>query len=134
MNLNQRKQRRKFAETLLSNFLRTLEQEPIMLKKIAAVFLLAFVVTPSLAQTEKPEKVLKIISSLPRTGSANAQTTTMVNGIQLAIDEVHGKIGDYTIVYEDRQSAARQLGSCRRSAERQQGCARRECDCLHRNV
>ena len=82
-----------------------------MLKNIAAVFLLAFTVTPSLAQTEKPEKVLKIISSLPRTGSANAQTTTMVNGIQLAIDEVNGKIGDYTIVYEDMDDASPQRGN-----------------------
>ena len=70
-----------------------------MLKNIAAVCLLAFAITPALAQGEKPEKVLKIISSLPRTGSANAQTTTMVNGIQLAIDEVNGKVGDYTNVY-----------------------------------
>jgi len=27
---------------------------------------------------------LKIVSSLPRTGSANAQTTSMVNGIKMA--------------------------------------------------
>ena len=35
---------------------------------------------------------LKIVSSLPRTGSANAQTTSMVNGIKMAIDEVGGQI------------------------------------------
>ena len=82
-----------------------------MLKNIAVVCLLAFAVTPALAQGEKPEKVLKIISSLPRTGSANAQTTTMVNGIQLAIDEVNGKVGDYTIVYEDMDDASPQRGN-----------------------
>ena len=46
-------------------------------------------------------KVIKIVSSLPRTGSANAQTTTTVNGIRMAIEEVGGKVGEFTIVYED---------------------------------
>ena len=34
-----------------------------MLKNIAVVCLLAFAVTPAMAQGDKPEKVLKIISS-----------------------------------------------------------------------
>jgi branched-chain amino acid transport system substrate-binding protein len=53
---------------------------------------------------------IKIVSSLPRTGSANAQTTTIVNGIKLAIDEAGGKVGDFTIVYEDWDDASAKKG------------------------
>jgi branched-chain amino acid transport system substrate-binding protein len=56
------------------------------------------------------EKTIKIVSSLPRTGSANAQTTTIVNGIRLAIEEVNGKVGDFTIVYEDWDDASAKKG------------------------
>jgi ABC-type uncharacterized transport system permease subunit len=35
---------------------------------------------------------VKIVSSLPRTGSANAQTSTIVNGIRLALEEVGNSI------------------------------------------
>ena len=55
-------------------------------------------------------KVVKIVSSLPRTGSANAQTTTIVNGIRMAIDEVGGKVGDFTLVYEDWDDASAKKG------------------------
>ncbi len=54
---------------------------------------------------------LKIVSSLPRTGSANAQTTTIVNGIKLAIDEVGGKVGEWTIQYQDMDDASPQRGN-----------------------
>lgn len=53
---------------------------------------------------------IKIVSSLPRTGSANAQTTTIVNGIKMAIDEVGGKVGDFTITYEDWDDASAKKG------------------------
>ncbi len=54
---------------------------------------------------------LKIISSLPRTGSANAQTSTMVNGINLAIAEVGGQVDGWTIAYEDMDDASPQRGN-----------------------
>src|SRR5689334_17673028 len=54
--------------------------------------------------------VIKIWSSLPRTGSANAQTTTIVNGIRLAIEDVGGKIGDFQIIYEDKDDASAKKG------------------------
>jgi len=54
---------------------------------------------------------IKIVSSLPRTGSANAQTTSMVNGIKMAIAEVGGKIGDAAISYEDWDDASPQRGN-----------------------
>lgn len=56
-------------------------------------------------------QVIKIVSSLPRTGSANAQTTTLVNGMRMAIEEVGGKVGDFTIVYEDWDDASPQRGN-----------------------
>lgn len=56
-------------------------------------------------------KVIKLVSSLPRTGSANAQSTSVVNGIKMAVDEVGGKVGDFTIAYEDWDDASPQRGS-----------------------
>jgi branched-chain amino acid transport system substrate-binding protein len=54
---------------------------------------------------------IKIVSSLPRTGSSNAQSTSMVNGIRIAIDEVGGKVARYEILYEDWDDASPQRGS-----------------------
>ena len=54
---------------------------------------------------------LKIVSSLPRTGSANAQTTSMVNGIKMAIDEVGGQVDGFKIEYEDMDDASPQRGN-----------------------
>jgi branched-chain amino acid transport system substrate-binding protein len=45
--------------------------------------------------------VLRIVSSLPKTGSANGQATSIANGIRLAIKEVDGKVGPYSIEYLD---------------------------------
>jgi branched-chain amino acid transport system substrate-binding protein len=53
---------------------------------------------------------VKIVSSLPRTGSANAQTTTIVNGIRMAIDEAGGKVGAFAIAYEDWDDASAKKG------------------------
>ncbi len=55
-------------------------------------------------------KIVKIVSSLPRTGSANAQTTTMVNGIKMALEEVNGKVGDFVVQYEDWDDASAKKG------------------------
>ena len=57
------------------------------------------------------QDTIKIVSSLPRTGSANAQTTSMVNGIKMAIAEVGGKIGGATLSYEDWDDASPQRGN-----------------------
>jgi branched-chain amino acid transport system substrate-binding protein len=56
-------------------------------------------------------KAIKIVSSLPRTGSANAQSTSMVNGIRMAIEELGGIVAGYTILYEDWDDASPQRGS-----------------------
>ena len=53
---------------------------------------------------------VKIVSSLPRTGSANAQTTTITNGIRLAIEEAGGKAGNFNVEYEDWDDASAKKG------------------------
>jgi branched-chain amino acid transport system substrate-binding protein len=55
-------------------------------------------------------ETIKIVSSLPRTGSANAQSQTIVNGIKMAIDEIGGQIGLYPIAYEDWDDASPERG------------------------
>src|SRR5262245_7381006 len=50
-------------------------------------------------------KVIKFVSSLPRTGSAKAQTDTIVNGIRMALDEAGYRSGEFTIKYEDLDDA-----------------------------
>jgi branched-chain amino acid transport system substrate-binding protein len=62
------------------------------------------------AALAQESKVIKIVSSLPRTGSANAQSSSIVNGIRMAIDEAGGKIGDYTLAYEDWDDASPERG------------------------
>jgi len=54
---------------------------------------------------EQEGAVIKIVSSLPRTGSARGQTDTIVNGIQMAIEESGHKVGAFTIKYEDLDDA-----------------------------
>jgi branched-chain amino acid transport system substrate-binding protein len=58
------------------------------------IFLLAVAL---LAPAQGDPEVIKIVSSLPRTGSARGQTDTIVNGIRMALDEVDHKIGPFAI-------------------------------------
>jgi branched-chain amino acid transport system substrate-binding protein len=48
---------------------------------------------------------LKLVSSMPRTGSARGQTDTIANGIKMAIDEYGGEIAGMKIEYEDWDDA-----------------------------
>ena len=50
-------------------------------------------------------RTIKVVSSLPRTGSAGPQTDSIVKGIRLAFEEAGWKVGDSRIEYEDRDSA-----------------------------
>ncbi len=65
------------------------------------------------AQTSAPllPSSVKIVSSLPRTGSANAQTTAMVNGIRMALTEAGGKVNGVEVLYEDWDDASPQRGN-----------------------
>jgi branched-chain amino acid transport system substrate-binding protein len=73
-------------------------------KPVAAVAVPKPVTVATPAPKQDPT-VIKIVSSLPRTGSAKNQTDTIVNGIQMAIEEAGNKVGQWTIKYEDLDDA-----------------------------
>jgi branched-chain amino acid transport system substrate-binding protein len=52
-----------------------------------------------------------IVSSLPRTGSAKGQTDTIVNGIEMAIEEAGGKVGEFEIEYRDWDDSTAAAGA-----------------------
>ncbi|HZT06881.1 MAG TPA: branched-chain amino acid ABC transporter substrate-binding protein [Chloroflexota bacterium] len=54
---------------------------------------------------------VKIVSSLPRTGSSKGQTDTIVNGIKMALSEANNKAGSFTIQYDDLDDATAAKGS-----------------------
>ena len=54
---------------------------------------------------------MKIVSDLPRQGANRAQTTTMVNAIELAIKQRDGKAGDIKIEYESLDDSTAQTGA-----------------------
>jgi branched-chain amino acid transport system substrate-binding protein len=51
-----------------------------------------------------------IVSNLPRTGSANVQSATMVNGIMLALEEAKYQAGPFTVTYRDWDDASPEKG------------------------
>jgi branched-chain amino acid transport system substrate-binding protein len=60
---------------------------------------------------------IKIVSSLPRTGSSKGQTDTLINSFKMALDEAGGKdgvgakVGGATIVYTDMDDATAAKGA-----------------------
>jgi branched-chain amino acid transport system substrate-binding protein len=60
---------------------------------------------------------IKIVSSLPRTGSAKGQTNTIVNGIKMAIDEYNWELAGMKIEYEDMDDATAAAGAWAAEAE-----------------
>ena len=94
----------------------------LRLLPLAAIlgFVALGVLTPAPAN-QADDSIIKIVSSLPRTGSAKGQTDTIVDGIRLAFDEIctvesdgrHTlKVGDktYTILYSDLDDATAAAG------------------------
>ncbi|MEX2113625.1 MAG: branched-chain amino acid ABC transporter substrate-binding protein [Pirellulales bacterium] len=61
--------------------------------------------------------VIKIVSSLPRTGSAKAQTDTIVNGITIALAEADYRAGKFRIEYADWDDATAGAGQWTAEAE-----------------
>ena len=55
-------------------------------------------------------QTVKIVSDLPLQGANRAQTITMVNAIEMAIEERGGKAGSATIEYESLDDATAQAG------------------------
>jgi branched-chain amino acid transport system substrate-binding protein len=56
-------------------------------------------------------KSLTIYSSLPLQGASRPQTTALVNGAKLALDQAGGKAGDFTINYKSLDDSTAQAGS-----------------------
>jgi branched-chain amino acid transport system substrate-binding protein len=54
---------------------------------------------------------VKVYSSLPLQGASRPQTTAMVNGIKLALEQAGGKAGDVTVQYESLDDSTAQAGS-----------------------
>jgi branched-chain amino acid transport system substrate-binding protein len=65
------------------------------------------VVLPAFAAEDK---IIRIVSSLPRSGFAKGQTDAIVNGIQLAIADYEGKIAGFDIKYHDLDDATAASG------------------------
>jgi branched-chain amino acid transport system substrate-binding protein len=60
---------------------------------------------------EGGSKTLKIYSSLPLQGASRPQTTAMVNGIKLALEQAGNKAGDFTVQYESLDDSTAQAGT-----------------------
>jgi branched-chain amino acid transport system substrate-binding protein len=61
--------------------------------------------------------VIKIVSSLPRTGSVKSQTDSIVGGIRLALEEAAWRAGDFRIEYADWDDATAAAGQWTAEAE-----------------
>lgn len=85
---------------------------PVIL--IATLALAPLVGSPEGKQTPG---VIKIISSLPRTGSIKSQTDSIVGGMRLAFEEAHWQAGGYTIQYFDWDDATAAAGQWTAEAE-----------------
>jgi len=80
----------------------------------------AATVAATAAPTAAPAaKTVKIVSSLPLTGSSATQTTQIVNAIKMALDEINSKVGNVTIQYDslDDATAAKQQWDATQEAE-----------------
>jgi branched-chain amino acid transport system substrate-binding protein len=62
-------------------------------------------------QSESGGKTLTVYSSLPRQGAQAPQTTDLVNGIKLALEQAGGKAGKFTVRYESLDDSTAQAGS-----------------------
>src|SRR5215212_821353 len=67
--------------------------------------------SPAAAPSGQLTGSIKIVSSLPRTGSSKGQTDTIVNAMKMALDEVSSKVGGATITYEDMDDATPARGA-----------------------
>src|SRR5215217_254938 len=56
-------------------------------------------------------KTLTVYSSLPLQGAQRPQTTDLVKGIQLALEQAGGKAGDFNVKYESLDDSTAQAGA-----------------------
>jgi branched-chain amino acid transport system substrate-binding protein len=87
----------------------SLSTTPLLRLALVSVFTL-YSASSSRSVAAEPQFV-KIVSSLPKTGSANGQATSIANGVRLAIQEVSGRVGDVRIEYEDWDDASPARGA-----------------------
>ena len=66
---------------------------------------------PAGSSEQDGQKTLKIYSSLPLQGAQRPQTTDMVKGIELALEQAGNKAGDLRIEYESLDDSTAQAGS-----------------------
>lgn len=78
---------------------------------LAAAALFAFTACSSTGGGAGDKGTIEIWSSLPRQGSNKAQTDTLVNAINFAIEEKGGKVGGYTIKYQDKDDSTAAKGA-----------------------
>jgi branched-chain amino acid transport system substrate-binding protein len=88
-----------------------------MMRAIAAVLVLALGAAacgedePSAPESEGGQQTLTVYSSLPLQGAQRPQTTDMVKGIELALEQAGGKAGEFTVKYESLDDSTAQAGS-----------------------
>jgi len=101
------------------NWIKTLgESAGSYVWRLLSVWLAAlFCWLPVSASRAADLELIKIVSSLPRTGSAKAQTDTVVNGIKIALDEAQGVAGGFRIAYSDWDDATAAAGQWTAEAE-----------------
>lgn len=73
----------------------------------------------SLALAQPKEEVIRIVSSLPLTGSSRTQSETMVNGIRMALEECNYHVGRFRIEYLSWDDATAQAGKWDPSKEKE---------------
>jgi branched-chain amino acid transport system substrate-binding protein len=56
-------------------------------------------------------KTVTVYSSLPLQGASRPQTTALVNGVKLALEQAGGKAGDFTVKYQSLDDSTAQAGS-----------------------
>lgn len=80
--------------------------------RFLVVLALAFgILSPPNACAQDDDNVIRIVSSLPLTGSSRVQSETMVLGIKMALEEAGYRAGPFTIEYSSWDDASPQAGT-----------------------
>jgi branched-chain amino acid transport system substrate-binding protein len=77
---------------------------------LAAAAIFVFVACSGTGGGGGDKGTVEIWSSLPRQGSNKAQTDTVVNAINMALEEVGGKVGGYTVTFSDKDDSTAATG------------------------
>ena len=77
---------------------------------LAAAAIFVFVACSGTGGGGGDKGTVEIWSSLPRQGSNKAQTDTIINAINMALEEVGGKVGGYTVTFSDKDDSTAATG------------------------